>query len=259
MGEPMDLEGISRYWSDQLNNEIYLKDRPDVVRGSPEYFDIILAARAKYMYYFDRIIDHFGNIGGGRALLEVGCGMGTDLIRFARLGYSVHGIDLAEGHVALAKACFKVFGQDAAICLGNAEALDFPANTFDAVYSFGVLHHTPDTTQAIAEVYRTMKPGGRGFLMLYHRHSLNNFIHWLLRYPFENPKDRRPGARDAPVTSRFTRGEVRAMCSAFKTVRIETEYAYGAGYGRLYDWTPKPLYRALSKLLGWHLLVFLEK
>ncbi|MBI5014767.1 MAG: class I SAM-dependent methyltransferase [Deltaproteobacteria bacterium] len=250
---------ISAYWSDQLNNEIYLAGYPGVARGSREYFDIIRAARDKYLYYFDAVTAFLGRDGSGRTLLEVGCGMGTDLLKFAELGYDVTGVDLAGEHIELARACFETYGRAAHLRLGNAEALDFEEAIFDRVYSFGVLHHTPNTEKALREVHRVLKPGGRAFVMLYHRDSLNNLVHALLRVSFENPKGSRAVAADAPVTQRFSRAEVRRMTRCFSSVRVDTEYLYGVGYGRLFDWTPAFLYRPLSKLIGWHLLVFLQK
>jgi hypothetical protein len=91
--------------------------------------------------------------------------------------------------------------------------------------------------------------------MLYNKRSLNNLAHWLTRKGFENVKD----MRDTPVTHRFSKQKVKKMCSDFSTCEIHTEYLFGAGWGRIYDITPKLIYRLLSKLFGWHLIVYLQK
>lgn len=249
---------ISEFWSAQLNNEIFLRGRPDVVRGSREYFDIILASRQRYIYYLPRMIEYLGRV-PCKNLLEVGCGMGTDALVFAQKGFKVTGIDLAPGHLILAQRLFELYGASGKFVEGNAEGLPFADGTFSAVYSFGVLHHTPNTSAAIREVHRVLEPGGRAALMLYNRWSLNNFAHWITGRGFENARQESGSGLDAPVTQRFCRREVDRMCSMFAQRQIQIAYLYGAGWGKVYDMTPRLVYRALSKFLGWHLVVYLGK
>jgi ubiquinone/menaquinone biosynthesis C-methylase UbiE len=255
---PELFQEIADFWSAQLNNEIFLRGHSDVERGSREYFDIILAARRKYIYYFPRMIGHL-QASPDNSLLEVGCGMGTDTIVFAKSGFEVTGIDLAPGHLHLAERLFELYHTPGKFLQGNAEDLPFPNQKFGCVYSFGVLHHTPNTLGAIHEIHRVLKPGGRGVIMLYHLRSLNNLAHWITGKGFENARreDGTPG--DAPVTQRFTRNQVRQMCSIFDKCEIHTEYLYGAGWGKIYDHTPKSVYHLLSRVVGWHLVVYLVK
>ncbi len=95
--------------------------------------------------------------------------------------------------------------------------------------------------------------------MLYHKHSLNNLVHMLLRIPYDNPKNPRPFAKDANYVFRFSKSQVRKMFSRFSKVDISIEYVYGAGWEPVYSWTPKSLYRFLSKTVGWHLVISAEK
>lgn len=190
-----------------------------------------------------------------RNLLEVGCGMGTDSLVLAQNGFHVTGIDLAPVHLDLAVELFRLFSAKGSFSRSNAEHLPFPNNTFGCVYSYGVLHHTPGTERAIQEIRRVLTPLGRAVIMLYHKWSLNNLAHWVLRKGFENVKNE----NDTPITYRFSKKEVRKMCSDFSSCNISTEYLYGPGWGRIYDITPKPIYLALSKLFGWHLIVYLVK
>lgn len=106
-------------------------------------------------------------------VLEIGCGLGTDGAQFAKAGAHYTGVDLTEAAIELAQKRFDLFNLPGSFRVADAEALDFPDNTFDLVYSHGVLHHTPDTAGSIKEVHRVLKPGGRAVVMLYHRDSYN--------------------------------------------------------------------------------------
>ncbi len=251
---PEAFANISEFWSIQLNNEIYLRKHKNVVRGSKQYFDIILSARKKYLYYLGDIISYLKN-SPSRYLLEIGCGMGTDALVFAEEKFHVTGIDLAHGHLELAEKLFNLYNESGIFRYGNAENICFSDQTFGCVYSLGVLHHTPDTQKAIKEIYRVLIPGGRAVIMLYNKLSLNNFTHWITRRGFENAK----GQTDAPVTQRFTIREILAMCSNFHSCNISVEYLFGAGWGKFYDFMPKHIYRFLSRRIGWHLVVYLQK
>jgi ubiquinone/menaquinone biosynthesis C-methylase UbiE len=106
-------------------------------------------------------------------VLEVGCGLGTDGAQFAKAGAIYTGIDLTDAAVDLARRRFELFQLPGTFRVADAERLDFPDNTFDLVYSHGVLHHTPDTAAAVREIHRVLRPGGKGVVMLYHRDSYN--------------------------------------------------------------------------------------
>jgi ubiquinone/menaquinone biosynthesis C-methylase UbiE len=106
-------------------------------------------------------------------VLEVGCGLGTDGAQFAKAGAVYTGIDLTDAAIDLAKRRFELFQLPGTFRVADAERLDFPDNTFDIVYSHGVLHHTPDTAAAVREVHRVLRPGGKAIVMLYHRDSYN--------------------------------------------------------------------------------------
>lgn len=108
-----------------------------------------------------------------RRVLEIGCGLGTDGAQFAKAGADYTGVDLTEAAVDLSRRRFELFNLPGTFRVADAEKLDFPDNSFDIVYSHGVLHHTPDTAGAIREVHRVLRPGGRALVMLYHRDSYN--------------------------------------------------------------------------------------
>ncbi|HYG81806.1 MAG TPA: class I SAM-dependent methyltransferase, partial [Pyrinomonadaceae bacterium] len=109
----------------------------------------------------------------GLSVLEIGCGLGTDGAQFAQAGALYTGVDLTDAAVELAQKRFELFGLPGTFRTADAENLDFADESFDLVYSHGVLHHTPDTVKAVKEVHRVLKPGGRAVVMLYHRDSYN--------------------------------------------------------------------------------------
>ncbi|HEX8494140.1 MAG TPA: class I SAM-dependent methyltransferase [Pyrinomonadaceae bacterium] len=109
----------------------------------------------------------------GLRVLEIGCGLGTDGAQFAKAGAIYTGVDLTEAAVELARRRFELFELPGTFRTADAENLDFADESFDLVYSHGVLHHTPDTRRAVREVHRVLRPQGRAVVMLYHRDSYN--------------------------------------------------------------------------------------
>lgn len=110
----------------------------------------------------------------GKKVLDIGCGNGYVLSRYAIEGAHTFGIDLTTMAVALSMKRFTHMGLEGAFIQANAETLPFKDSSFDCVSSMGVLHHTPETEKAIGEVYRVLKPGGRLILMFYYRNSIFN-------------------------------------------------------------------------------------
>jgi ubiquinone/menaquinone biosynthesis C-methylase UbiE len=108
----------------------------------------------------------------GKKVLEIGCGSGIDTAEFARNGALVTGTDFTERSVRSTKELLEEANLPATVRQADATNLPFDDNTFDCVYSFGVLHHIPDVEKALAEIKRVLKPGGQVMVMLYHRDSL---------------------------------------------------------------------------------------
>ncbi|HZI19594.1 MAG TPA: class I SAM-dependent methyltransferase [Pyrinomonadaceae bacterium] len=143
----------------------------DAEAGTPEFYEAVEEHRYRVEWHipeaagFDRA--------GGLRVLEIGCGLGTDGARFARAGALYTGVDLTEAAISLARRRFELEGLAGEFRVADAERLDFADESFDLVYSHGVLHHTPDTEAAVREVHRVLRPGGRAVVMLYHRDSYN--------------------------------------------------------------------------------------
>jgi len=143
----------------------------DAEMGTPEFFERVEAHRYTKEWHIPEAADFAG--ARGLRVLEIGCGMGTDGAQFAQAGAHYTGIDLTEAAIELARKRFELSGLEGEFRVADAEHLDFADNSFDRVYSHGVLHHTPDTARAVAEIHRVLKPGGRAAVMLYHRGSYN--------------------------------------------------------------------------------------
>jgi ubiquinone/menaquinone biosynthesis C-methylase UbiE len=112
----------------------------------------------------------------GKKVLEIGTGNGAEGVMFAINGAHYTGVDLTEAALEATRKHFAQLGLTGAFQKENAEHLSFPNESFDWVFSHGVLHHTPNTQAAINEVARVLKPEGRAIIMLYHKHSFNYFI-----------------------------------------------------------------------------------
>lgn len=153
--------------------------------------------------------------GAGRRVLEIGVGMGADLVRWARAGAEVAGVDLTDRAVAITRQRLAEEGLVADLRVGDAEALPFDDASFDIVYSWGVLHHTPDTEQALAEAQRVLVPGGSLKVMLYHRRSWVAAAAWVRFCLLRGRPWRKLGAAvaqvESPGTHAFTRQEVRRI------------------------------------------------
>lgn len=143
----------------------------DASPGSRRFYELVEEHRYQKEWHIPAAAD-FSNA-RGKKVLEIGCGLGTDGAQFALAGADYTGIDLTDAAVDLARRRFDLFNLPGAFRTADAENLDFPDESFDVVYSHGVLHHTPDTVRAVQEVHRVLRPGGRAVVMLYHRDSYN--------------------------------------------------------------------------------------
>lgn len=245
--EQADRERIRDFWTRNVNAEkLFGRAVSEHPRGEAGYFEDLEAQRYRSHRH---LLPWIKQMRPGASVLEIGCGVGMDSLQMARHGLQVTGIDLTDVAVQTAAQRFAALGLSAEFRSGDATALAFDDRSFDYVYSFGVLHHCHDTEQSIREVYRVLKPGGTALIMLYNRHSLNELVHRVTRVPFEDRDEL------CPVVRRFTRAEVRAMFAQFSSVSMRKDFVYGEGYGAIFTLTPAPVYRALSRVVGWHLMI----
>jgi SAM-dependent methyltransferase len=220
--------------------------------GTREYFEAVERAR----YGLEPFIPSYAGFeqAAGRDVLEIGVGLGTDFARFARAGARAVGVDLTPRAVELVKRRLEVEGLEADVQVADAERLPFENGRFDLVYSWGVLHHTPDTEAAIAEAIRVTRPGGRVCIMLYARRSWVAFGLWarygLLRgRPWLSLTDVVARHMESPGTRAFTTRELRRLFAGLEAMSLEH---VGTPYDRR---VAGPLADLTGRWLGWFLVV----
>jgi ubiquinone/menaquinone biosynthesis C-methylase UbiE len=168
----------------------------------------------------------------GLKVLEVGVGLGADHQQFAEAGADLFGIDLTKQAIEHTQRRFAIFDLKSNLAVGDAESLEFPDMVFDQVYSWGVLHHSPNTPLAISEVWRVLKPGGVASIMIYHKWSLVGLMLWV-RYAFLRLRPwltlNQIYARylESPGTKAYSVKEARQMFIAFSEVHISTPLTHG--------------------------------
>jgi SAM-dependent methyltransferase len=165
-------------------------------------------------------------------VLEVGVGAGTDFVNWVRAGAQACGVDLTPAGVALTRERLALEGLEANVRVADAEALPFPDGTFDIVYSWGVLHHSPDTVTAVREVHRVLKPGGEATVMIYHVPAWTGFVLWGLHCavrlrPWRSPRWAIAHHLESPGTKAYTVREARRLFADFSSVRCRTRLSHG--------------------------------
>ena len=169
----------------------------------------------------------------GKKVIDIGCGVGTMFEQWSALGAEITGIDMAPKHVYLTHRRATMFNVRGRVFHGDAERLPFADRTFDFAYSWGVLHHTPDTRGAIQEVFRVLKPGGRFFIMVYHKHSWHYWYNKMFKWGVArgklltmSPKQIADRTSDGvfyggnPLAQWLTREELRSMTTEFEDVKL---------------------------------------
>lgn len=230
----------------------------DEARKGIEPFDI-----QKKVYEFDR----FRN----KKVLDVGCGNGWVLSGYAKGGAMVTGCDITVKAIEITQKRFSLEKIKGSLLIANAEDLPFKDNSFFLVTSFGVLHHTPNTTKAIEEIYRVVQKGGIIKLMFYHKNSV--YYRMVLPiFKYFHPRFRglslqeivnRVDGETNPLGKVYTKNELKRMLleSGFKDIRFITScYTFDhLFYLKFRRKIPSILLNLLPKGAGWFLYVQAEK
>ena len=228
---------VADYWNDNPCESFASTELP----GERAFYQQVERFRYTNQPYMEKLVgfNRFEN----KRILEVGCGLGTDLRQFALGGADVVGLDMSSNSVALAQKGFAVFGIEGRFVNADSERLPFDDSVFDVVYSFGVLHHTPDTQSAIDECWRVLKPGGQFIIMLYNRQSWHVLVEpylllikrWLSRRALpsdatdQSESIRRYDGDDNPLGKAYSPSEVRNMLRKFADIRTTTRQSRFAG------------------------------
>jgi SAM-dependent methyltransferase len=246
---------VREYWNRHIH-DLEITRHPVGSRG---FFDDLDQYHFEKLHHLLRLVDFDGY--RGRSVLEVGCGAGVDLARFAKGGASVTGVDLASSAIELARANFAQQGLQGRFEVADGEHLPFPDNTFDLVYAHGVVQYTADPRELVKECHRVLTPGGRAVFQVYNRVSWLNALSKLMNVGLEHD--------GAPVLLKFSIGEFRRLLAGFQEITIVPERFpvksrlhggwKGAVYNGLFVGTFNTLPRALVRRFGWHLLAFCRK
>jgi SAM-dependent methyltransferase len=249
------IDDVRTYWNRHIH-DLEITRHPVGSRG---FFGDLDQYHFEKLHHLLRLVNFDGY--RGQSVLEVGCGAGTDLVRFARGGARVTGVDLAASAIELAQANFTQQGLDADLRVANGEALPFPDESFDLVYAHGVVQYTADPQRLVDECRRVLKPGGTAIFQVYNRVSWLNALSKLMKVGLEHD--------DAPVLLKFSIGEFRRLVRGFREVTIVPERfpvksrLHGGWKGALFNGafvgTFNLLPRSLVRRFGWHLLAFCKK
>jgi SAM-dependent methyltransferase len=269
----------------------------DAEMGTREFFDRVEAHRYGKEWHIPIAADFSST--RGLKVLEIGCGLGTDGAQFAKAGADYTGIDLTEASIELARKRFELAGLKGEFRVSDAENLDFADETFDVVYSHGVLHHTPDTATAVREIYRILKPGGRAMVMLYHRGSYNyrigirvlrragagllkseggiKIVHSLTGEPIDSLREHAQLAKTNggsstddflsqstdgagnPLARVYSRREARDLFRDFRKVELRAYFLNKRFIPLIGNLLPRSIESALATRWGWHLWIYATK
>ena len=243
---------VRAYWNQHIH-DLEITRHPVGSRG---FFDDLDQYHFEKLHHLLRLVPFDGY--RGRSVLEVGCGAGVDLARFAKGGAVVTGVDLAASAIDLARANFEQQGLQGRFDVADGERLPLPDDSVDLIYAHGVVQYTADPQRLVEECRRVLKPGGEAVFQVYNRVSWLNALGRLMKVGLEH--------EDAPVLLKFSIGEFRALVSRFREVRIVPERfpvksrLHGGWKGALFNGvfvrTFNTLPRPLVRRFGWHLLAF---
>jgi len=272
--DQVSIEQVRDFWNRRPCN---IRHSPGSV-GTREYFDEVEARK----YFVESHIRRFAQFERWRdkKILEIGCGIGTDTLNFARHGAAVTTLDLSARSLEIAHRRAELYGLQDRIQFfqGDAEELTkfIPVEQYDLIYSFGVIHHTPHPERVIEQMRSFVKPGGTVKLMVYHRYSWKVF--WILLMYGKGQFWRLPelvaryseAQEGCPVTLTFTKRELMELLARYGfgvtdiwvdhifPYRISDYLQYRYVKVWYFRWLPPKFFRWLESCLGWHLCVTAE-
>ena len=220
-----EKEKVHDFWNDaSCGEQLYLK-----TRDKEGY-----VYHSKKRYELEPYISDFADFSSSKdkKVLEIGVGLGADHQEFITSGATTYGIDLTLRSIKNTETRLKLWDLKSNLSVGDAEKLVFDDNYFDIVYSWGVIHHSPNTPQAISEILRVLRPGGNAKIMIYHKWSMVGFMLWirygLLRLrPFISLNQIYSEFLESPGTKAYSKREAFNLFKDFTEVNIRTVLTHG--------------------------------
>ena len=241
---------VRAYWNAHIH-DLAITSHPV---GSPGFFADLDQYHFEKLHHLLRLVDFDGQ--RGRRVLDVGCGTGVDLVRFAKAGADAVGVDIADAAIALATRNAAQQHLAMRLAVADGESLPFPDGAFDYVFAHGVVQYTADDRALVDECRRVLRPGGTAFFQVYNRRSWLNALSKLMKVDLEHV--------DAPVLGKYTHAEFARLLTGFSHVELLTERfpvksrLHGGWKGALFNGVFVGTFNALPKRLtgryGWHLI-----
>lgn len=248
-------ERVRAYWNTHIHDLEISTHAP----GTPGFFADLDQYHFEKLHHLLDLI-HFDEW-KGKDVLDVGCGAGVEVVRFARAGARTTGVDIAESAITLARQNLEQQGLEARLEVADGEHLPFPDASFDFVFAHGVVQYTGDDRAMVAEIHRVLRPGGLAVFQAYNRNSWLNILSKVMKTPLEH--------EDAPVLKRYSDTEFRRLVSVFTDVRLVFERFpvksrlhkgwKGMAFNTFFVGAFNVLPRALVRRYGWHMLAFCRK
>lgn len=221
--ESKSLKKVHDFWNEKSCGEVYATGD-----NLSQQYDNELKKR----YELEPYIEDFAKFESFRDLdvLEIGVGMAADHTSIAYASpKQLWGVDLTQRAVNHTKSRFKLLGLNSIVSVDNAENLSFEDNKFDAIYSWGVLHHSPNTKKCFDEVYRVLKPGGEAKIMIYHKYSPTGLMLWLRYgfYKFKSLKSIYSEFLESPGTKAYSLNGAKVLTEKFSNVELRIQICFG--------------------------------
>ena len=247
----VNAQAVRAYWNSRIH-DLEMTDKPP---GSKAFFQELDDYRFDKLAYLPNVIDFAAY--RGRRLVEVGCGIGTDLVRFAKGGAATLGVDLSETALRLARRNFEVNDLGAGrFVLGDGSQLPLPDRSVDVLYAHGVLQYSADPRGIVTEAQRVLTPGGTAIFMVYNRVSWLMAMSKLMRTPLEHG--------DAPGLRMYSIPEFERLLDGFRSCDLIPERfpvksrlhhgLKGTLYNTVFVGAFNAVPRALVRRFGWHLM-----
>ena len=237
-----------------------------------EFFDSVANARYQRTDSWIKEKIPFAS-GSGKKVLEIGFGVGSDLVSWRKHGAECYGIDITPEHYRLATLNFALRKEPVHLQLADASEIPFPANFFDIVYSHGVLHHTPDTVRCISEAYRVLRPKGQLIFTMYRTYSAFHLIRKLLMQGVFDGRLRELGYRGLmstiehgadgktikPLVKTYKKQQLASILEDFSKVVFKVAHFKGDHVTQRSWLIPQFLEKMLERWLGWYLIAYATK